>query len=169
MKLTPLHNNLVIEEHNLPRYTKSGFLIPDRANDSKPYRYGKVLAVGPGRRALDGALVPVQAAVGDVVAYSKNRGVEFPLDDENGDEKVYKMVNEQDILGIVTELPQVSSITGLDGKLMMMNPASRAPSDGAVEQLDRVARARHEGIIDSAGGTLAAMEMMDVADVEVES
>jgi len=169
VKLTPLHNNLVIQEYDLPRYTKSGFLIPDKANDSKPYRYGKVLAVGPGRRALDGSLVHVQAAVGDVVAYSKNRGVDFPLDDAEGNEKTYRMVNEQDILGIVTELPQVSSITGLDGKLMMMDPVSRAPADSSVENLDRIARARVEGIIDSAGGTLDRMEMMDVADMESDS
>jgi chaperonin GroES len=167
-RISPLHNNLVVDEHPLGGVTKSGLLLPDIGKASTPYRYATVIAVGPGRIAADGRLVPCSCNIGDTIAFAKNSGVEFPLDDENGDEHTYRLLNEQFVLGIMHDMPTVSRLSGLDGRLLTMNPASRAPSDGAVEQLDRVARARVEGIIDSAGGTLDRMEMMDVADMEGE-
>lgn len=168
MRLVPLHNNLILEPFELGEISKGGLLIPQVAKASTPYRYAKVIDIGPGRRALDGSLVPVTPQPGDVVAYSKNRGVEFPLDDADGNEKVVLMINEQDILGIVRDLPEQSKLTGLDGRLLTMRPGSRAMSDGAVAQLDQIARAQREGFIDSQGGTLAEMAALDKAEEEMD-
>jgi chaperonin GroES len=165
-RIVPKHNNLVVEEFALGEVSKGGILIPQIAKASTPYRYAKVIAIGPGRYAGDGRLIPVDNKIGDVVAFAKNQGVEFPFDDENGDEHVYRLVNESFLLGTIEDLPQQSLLTGLDGKLMMMTPGSRAISDGAVEQLDRVSRAKKEGYIDTQGDTLERMEAMDAEELE---
>ena len=167
-RIVPLHNNLVVEEFALGEISKGGLLIPQVAKASTPYRYAKVIDVGPGRYAADGRLISVSPKVGDVIAFAKNQGVEFPLDDADGNEKVLRLINEQFVLGIMHDLPEQSLLTGLDGKLLQMRPGSHAISDGAAQQLDTVARARHPGtsIIDTAGDTLERMEDMDLAEQE---
>lgn len=163
-RIVPLHSNLVVEEFQLGEVSKGGLLIPQIAKASTPYRFAKVIDTGPGRYTADGKLVPCACQPGDIVAFSKGQGTEFPLDDENGDEKVVRLVAEQYVIGIVKDMPPQSQITGLDGRLLTMAPGSRARSDGAYAQLDQVARARKEGIIDSKGGTLDDMERMDAAE-----
>lgn len=165
-RIRPYHNNLVVEDHALGGVSKSGLLIPDVARASTPYRYATVIAIGPGRYAGDGTLVPCSSKVGDVIAYAKNAGQEFPLDDENGNERVLRLVNEQYVLGAVEDLPVVSMLSGLDGQLLRMNPNSRAPSDIADEHGDRIERAHKQGIIDTQGDTLARIDAMDRSEVE---
>lgn len=164
-RIRPFHNNLVVEEFELGEISKGGLLIPQIAKASTPYRYAKVLAVGPGRYAADGRLIPIAAKVGEVIAFAKNQGYEFPLDDDNGNERCVRMLNEQYVMGAV-DMPEQSMITGLDGRLLTMQPGSRAPSDGADEQHDRVARAKRNGIIDTNGNTLEMMEQLDQAESE---
>ena len=165
-RIAPLHNNLVVEEFQLGEISKGGLLIPQVAKASTPYRFAKVIDVGPGRYAADGHLIPVTPKPGEVIAFAKNQGVEFPLDDENGQEKVYRLLNEQFVLGIIRDMPEQSTLSGLDGRLLTMIPGSRAVSDGALAQLDQVARARREGVIDSQGDTLDTMAALDNAEVD---
>jgi len=160
--IQPLANGVVLEDFQLGEVSKGGILIPQIAKASTPYRFAKVIAVGPGRRAVDGTLVPCTVQVGEIVAYAKNQGVEFPLDDEGGNEQVFRLINEQFILGIMRDLPEQSRLTGLDGRLLTMMPNSRAMSDGAVASLDNVARARRDGIIDTQGDTLDRLNDEDV-------
>jgi chaperonin GroES len=162
--LEPFANNLVLSEFQLGEVSKGGLLIPQVAKASTPYRFARVIAVGPGRYAADGTLVPCSAKPGDTVAFAKNQGYEFPLDDENGDEQVYRMVNESFVMGRMHGLPEQSLLTGLDGKLLQMRPGSRAPSDGADQQQDMVERAHKQGIIDTQGNTLEMMDHMDAAE-----
>lgn len=167
-KLTPWHNNLVIEPFQLGEVTKSGFLIPQIAKASTPYRYGKVLAVGPGRYAGDGHLIPCSARVGDIIAYAVGKGVAFPLDDDAGIEHEYMLVNEAFCMGTIEGMPEQSKLTGLDGRLLTMSPGSRARDDQAYRNLDALERAQKQGIIDSVGGTLERIEREDQADYEAE-
>jgi co-chaperonin GroES (HSP10) len=168
-RITPLHNNLIVEEHQLGQVSKGGILLPDIGKASTPYRFATVLEVGPGRIAADGHLVPCSCKQGDTIAFAKSAGIEFPLEDDEGKERVLKILNEQYVLGVMHDLPVVSRLSGLDGRLLTMNPSSRAASDIAVEQGDKIARARREGIIDSAGGTLDAMVDADRMDMESEA
>jgi co-chaperonin GroES (HSP10) len=167
-RISPLHNNIVVRDHALGEVTKTGLLIPDIAKASTPYRYGTVVEVGPGRYAGDGHLIPCSPQIGDVIAYAKNSGVEFPLDDDNGDEQVLRLLNEQFVLGIMRDMPVVSQLTGIDGRLLRMNPISRAPSDIADEHLEQIERATRLGIIDSAGDTLNRITSMDQAEAEAD-
>lgn len=167
-RIVPYHNTLVVEEFELGEISKGGLLIPQIAKASTPYRYARVIETGPGRYTADGKLVPCSSKPGDIVAIVKNQGQEFPLDDESGVEKVYRLINEQFVLGRVEGMPEQSSLTGLDGRLLMMRPGSQARSDGAYQQLDAIARARKDGFIDSKGGTLDDMEAMDTNEAEVD-
>lgn len=167
-RLIPYHNNIVVEEFQLGEVSRGGLLIPQIAKASTPYRFAKVIAVGPGRYAADGRLIPCSSKPGDVVAFAKNAGNEFPIDDDDGNEQVLRIVNEQFLMGAVEGLPAQSLLTGLDGQLLRMQPGSRAPSDNAVENWDRVERATKQGIIDTAGNTLDLMREMD-ADDEAQS
>jgi co-chaperonin GroES (HSP10) len=167
-RIVPLHNLIVVEPFALGEVSKGGLLIPQVAKASTPYRLAKVLEIGPGRYAGDGTLIPCSAKIGDVVAYSKNQGVLFPLDDENGHEQELLVISEQFILGIVKDMPEQSSLTGLDGKLLRMNPNSRAPSDIADRNHDQIERAMKQGVIDSQGDTLERMVDADRLDAEAD-
>lgn len=168
MRIEPKNNNLVIEPFELGEVTRGGILLPRNAKASTPYRYGTVVAVGPGRYASDGTLIPIRQEVGDVVAFAKNQGVEFPMEDDKGEEHTYLLINDQFLLGTMRDMPVQSQIAGLDGRLIMMNPSSRAVSDGALQTIDDHARIKAEGFIDSSGTYLDDMAAADRAEAEAE-
>ena len=168
MRLIPLHNNLIVEPFQLGEISRGGLLIPQVAKASTPYRYGKVLDVGPGRVTADGKTVPVNIECGAIIAYAKNAGVEFPLDDAAGNEQTLLLLGEQYVLGIIKDMPEQSRLTGLDGRLLMMQPGSRAISDGALAAIDDHARVRREGFIDSSGTYLDDIAATDRAEAEAE-
>lgn len=58
--------------------TASGLYIPDTAKE-KPSK-GEVVAVGPGKHADDGKLVPMAVKVGDMVLFNKYAGTEVKID-----------------------------------------------------------------------------------------
>lgn len=167
-RIEPLHSNLVVEPIALGEVSKGGILLPHIAKSSVPYRYATVLEVGPGRHAADGTLIPCSCKKGDTVAYAKNQGVEFPLEDDDGNEKTLLLINEQFILGIAKDMPVQSQLVGIDGRLALMRPGSRAISDGALANLEDVARAKATGFLDSSGTMLEDMEAADRAEAEAD-
>ena len=93
MNLQPLGDRLIVEVLEEEELTVSGIVLPDTAKE-KPQR-AKVLAVGPGHYE-DGALVPLDVAVGDEVVFSKYGGTEikFGVDE-------YLILRESDVLAKV--------------------------------------------------------------------
>ncbi|MDQ1393736.1 MAG: chaperonin GroES [Acidimicrobiaceae bacterium] len=81
MNLQPLDDRIVVKQNEAEEKTASGLVIPDTAKE-KPQQ-GEVLAVGPGRRADTGELIPLDIAVGDTVLYSKYGGTEIVVDGED--------------------------------------------------------------------------------------
>ena len=81
MKLQPLEDRIVVRTGEPEETTVSGLVIPDTAKE-KPQQ-GEVLAVGPGRRAENGELIPMDLSVGDTIVYAKYRGDEISLDGED--------------------------------------------------------------------------------------
>jgi chaperonin GroES len=81
MNLQPLDDRIVVKQNEAEEKTASGLVIPDTAKE-KP-QLGEVLAVGPGRRADTGELIPLDLAVGDTVYYSKYGGTEIVVDGED--------------------------------------------------------------------------------------
>ncbi|HEX3540445.1 MAG TPA: co-chaperone GroES [Acidimicrobiales bacterium] len=81
MNLQPLDDRIVVRQNEAEEKTASGLVIPDTAKE-KPQQ-GEVLAVGPGRRADTGELIPLDIAVGDTVVYSKYGGTEITIDGDD--------------------------------------------------------------------------------------
>lgn len=94
MKIQPLGDRVVIEALEAKEKTKGGIVLPDTAKE-KPQE-GKVVAVGKGKAADDGKIVPLETKVGDKVLYGKYSGTEITIDDTE-----YLIMKEEDILAIV--------------------------------------------------------------------
>jgi len=91
--IKPLEDRIVISINEAETTTASGIVIPDTAKE-KPQE-GTVLAVGPGRFE-DGARVPLDVAVGDVVLFSKYGGTEVKLGTDE-----YLVLSARDVLAVI--------------------------------------------------------------------
>jgi chaperonin GroES len=95
MALKPLDDRIVVQPNEAEQTTASGLVIPDTAKE-KPQQ-GKVLAVGPGKRAENtGDLIPLDVSVGQTVLYSKYGGTEVTVDGED-----LLILSSRDVLAIV--------------------------------------------------------------------
>ena len=93
-KVRPLGERVIVKPNPREEKTAGGLFIPDTAKE-KPQQ-GEVIAVGPGRKAEDGTLLPMEFKVGDKVLYGKYAGTELKMDGE-----VYLIVKESDILAVI--------------------------------------------------------------------
>jgi chaperonin GroES len=89
MKITPLHDRVIIKPAAAEEKTAGGIIIPDTAKE-KPQR-GKVVAAGPGKKDE-----PVTVKKGDTVLYGKYSGTEIKIEGED-----LLILRESDILAIV--------------------------------------------------------------------
>ena len=78
MKLTPLHDRVIVKRLEVETKTASGIYIPDNAAE-KPDQ-GEVLAVGPGKRNDKGELSAMSVKVGDRVLFGKYSGQSVKVD-----------------------------------------------------------------------------------------
>ena len=89
VKVTPLHDRVIVKPAKAEEKTAGGIIIPDTAKE-KPQR-GTVIAAGPGKKDE-----PVTVKVGDTVLYGKYAGTEIQIE---GDDLL--IMRESDILAIV--------------------------------------------------------------------
>jgi chaperonin GroES len=94
MKFRPLHDRILVERVESEEVTKGGIILPDTAKE-KPQQ-GKVISVGPGKKADDGKLIPLEVKAGDTILFGKYSGTEIKVE---GIE--YLIMREDDVLGIV--------------------------------------------------------------------
>ena len=94
MQIRPLHDRVIVKRLEVERTTASGIIIPDNAGE-KPDQ-GEVVAVGPGKHADDGKLVPMAVKVGDMVLFNKYAGTEVKIDGAE-----HLVMREDDILAII--------------------------------------------------------------------
>lgn len=94
IKIQPLGDRLIIKAIEAKEIKKSGIIIPETAKE-KPQE-GEVVAVGKGKTADDGKLIPMEVKTGDTVLYGKYSGTEIKINDEE-----YLIMREEDVLGIV--------------------------------------------------------------------
>ena len=94
MGFRPLHDRIVVKRITAEEKTAGGIIIPDTAKE-KPME-GEVVAVGPGARNEQGALVALDVKAGDRVLFGKWSGTEVKLDGEE-----LLIMKESDIMGIV--------------------------------------------------------------------
>lgn len=93
--ITPLADRIVIDPTAVETVTSFGLIIPDTASKEKP-ETGIVVAVGPGKTADNGSIVPVGVSVGDKVMFNK-----YGFDEVKVNGKEYYIVSEQNILAIL--------------------------------------------------------------------
>lgn len=89
LKVTPLHDRVIIRPAKAEEKSAGGIIIPDTAQE-KPQR-GTVVAAGPGKKDE-----PVTVKEGDIVLYGKYAGTEIQLEGED-----LIIMRESDILAIV--------------------------------------------------------------------
>ena len=94
MQIRPLHDRVIVKRLDAVRTTASGIVLPDTAGE-KPDQ-GEVIAVGPGKHAEDGKLIPMSVKKGDQVLFNKYAGTEVKLDGEE-----HLVMREDDILAII--------------------------------------------------------------------
>jgi chaperonin GroES len=78
-KFEPTSDRVLVQMQSLKEKTDAGLYIPQSAQDRVSARYGKVIAVGPGRY-IDGVLVTVQLKVGDEVYCDRVGGLELDVE-----------------------------------------------------------------------------------------
>jgi chaperonin GroES len=96
MKLKPIRDRIVVQMLEAETVTKSGLVIPDAAAE-KPSQ-GDVLAVGTGKIAEDGTIVPMVIQTGDRVLFSKTAGQKVKIDDQE-----YLIMREEDVMAVVNQ------------------------------------------------------------------
>jgi chaperonin GroES len=94
MKLRPLGDRVVVKPLEQKEVKKGGIIIPDTAKE-KPQE-GEVIAVGKGKTAEDGKLIPMEVKVGDKILYGKYSGTEIKIEDVE-----YLIMHQDDILGVI--------------------------------------------------------------------
>jgi chaperonin GroES len=98
MKFRPLHDRVVVKRVNAEEKTSGGIIIPDTAKE-KPME-GEVIAVGPGARNEQGAIVALDVKEGDRVLFGKWSGTEVKIDGEE-----LLIMKESDLMGIIEGTP----------------------------------------------------------------
>jgi len=94
MKFRPLHDRVVVRRITAEEKSAGGIIIPDTAQE-KPME-GEVVAVGPGTRNEQGAIVALELKAGDRVLFGKWSGTEVKLDGEE-----FLIMKELDVMGVV--------------------------------------------------------------------
>ncbi len=94
LKINPLDDRLVVEQHDAEEQTAGGIVLPEQAKE-KPQR-GTVAAVGPGTLLDSGNRGPLSVKVGDEVFYAKYAGTDIEISG-----KKYTVLKENDVLAII--------------------------------------------------------------------
>ena len=92
-RLIPLSDRVLIRKAK-PVERIGGIVLPESAQ--KRLNHGTVLAVGPGARNREGALIPTTLKEGDNVVLSEYGGTEVEIDGEE-----LHLFREDDILGLL--------------------------------------------------------------------
>ncbi len=94
MNVKPIRDRILVKPEEKDTVTASGIVIPDNVAE-KPLK-GKVLAVGTGKIAEDGSVVPLVIKAGDTVLFGKFAGQTVKVDDVE-----HLILKEDDVMAIV--------------------------------------------------------------------
>ena len=94
MKVTPLHDRIIVSRIDEGEQKVGGIIIPDSAKE-KPQQ-GKVHAVGQGKFKDDGKRQPLDVKEGDTILFGKYSGQEIKIDGEE-----YLIMREDEVLAVL--------------------------------------------------------------------
>jgi chaperonin GroES len=98
LAITPLGDRVLVapfSEDDRSKKSPAGIIIPDTVSKEKPEQ-GKIVAVGKGKRAKSGEIIPVGVSVGDTVLFSK-----YGYDEVTVDGVEYYIIKEENILAVI--------------------------------------------------------------------
>ncbi len=96
-QVEPLHDNVLVKPEMEPE--KVGVIImPEQSRRERAE--GVVIACGPGRRGVNGELIPMSVKVGDNVLFGKYSGAEQEIGGES-----YRMIQDTEIIAIIKAVP----------------------------------------------------------------
>jgi chaperonin GroES len=95
-RLVPLLDRVLVQRLEPPTKSLGGVLLPE-SSQSK-LNEGVVVAVGPGRRDKDGALLPMGVKANDKVLLPQYGGNEVSMNDED-----FVLFRDEDILGVLAD------------------------------------------------------------------
>ena len=96
--IRPIDARVVVKKPTRQERTDSGIILPDTVEEGQQTAQGEVVAVGPGSRAVNGELMPMEIKVGDRIVYGKFQGVEI---NHKGEELF--VVMERDVIAVIDE------------------------------------------------------------------
>ncbi|MHB8053921.1 MAG: co-chaperone GroES [Candidatus Aminicenantales bacterium] len=94
MKISPLHDRVLLKRIEEKEVKRGSIIIPDTAKE-KPQE-AEVIAVGKGRTTDEGKVIPLAVKVGDKVLIGKYAGTEVTIE---GEEHI--ILREEEILAIL--------------------------------------------------------------------
>ncbi len=94
MKIRPLQDRVIVKRLEEKEKSAGGIIIPDTAKE-KPME-AKVTAVGKGKVAEDGKLLPMEVKVGDKILIGKYAGTEVQIEGEE-----HLIMREEEILAVI--------------------------------------------------------------------
>ncbi len=94
VKIKPIGDRVLVQHIEEEEQVRGGIIIPDSAKE-KPQE-AKVIALGTGKKDDAGNSTDFEVKVGDLVLLSPYGGSEVKVDGEK-----YKLVREDDILGVI--------------------------------------------------------------------
>ena len=93
MSIRPLGDRVIVRRSEETSMTAGGIALPSSAQEKATE--GVVVAVGAGKVANNGNVIPMNVKIGDHVLYGKYSGTELKID---GEELI--VMREEDIMGI---------------------------------------------------------------------
>ena len=100
VRITPLHDRVVVRRLPEEETAKGGIIIPDSAKE-KPHE-GEVISVGAGKMEK-GRRVPLDVKAGDRILFGKYTGNDIKIDGEE-----YLILREEDILAKVNAIAKAA-------------------------------------------------------------
>ena len=96
MNIRPLHDRIVVKRLEEDDSKVGALFIPDSAKE-KPQK-GEVVAIGKGKHADDGKLIPLDVQAGDHILFGKYSGSDIKLE---GTE--YLIMREDEVLAVIED------------------------------------------------------------------
>ena len=93
MSIRPLGDRVLVRQAEETSMTAGGIALPSSAQEKATE--GVVIAVGKGKVADNGQVIPMNVKVGDHVLYGKYAGTELKVDGEE-----LMVMREDDIMGV---------------------------------------------------------------------
>jgi chaperonin GroES len=101
VKITPLHDRVLVRRLEEKETAKGGIIIPDTAKE-KPHE-GEVMAIGAGKMEK-GHRIPLDVKVGDRILFGKYTGNDINIDDQE-----YLILREEEILVKLSGMAKAAS------------------------------------------------------------